>query len=44
MNLLAYSDGNNDLLAIADRLHADFADCQATIERLVAGGVMQLAQ
>ncbi|MEZ6107345.1 MAG: DUF4910 domain-containing protein [Pirellulaceae bacterium] len=41
MNILAYSDGRHDLLGIADRLGADFADCHATALRLEAGGVLR---
>jgi aminopeptidase-like protein len=40
MNLLVYCDGRNDLLAIADRLGVDIADCRPVIERLEQGGVL----
>jgi len=41
-NILAYSDGTNDLLAIADRLGADVVECRSIVDRLVAAGVLRL--
>ena len=42
-NILAYCDGTNDLLAIADRLGADVVECRAIVDRLLAAGVLRLA-
>lgn len=42
-DILAYSDGKNDLLAIADRLGADLVECRSIVDRLVAAGVLRLA-
>ena len=41
-NILAYCDGTNDLLAIADRLGADVVECRAIVDRLLAAGVLRL--
>jgi aminopeptidase-like protein len=42
-DILAYSDGTNDLLAIADMLGADILECRPIVDRLVAAGVLRLA-
>ena len=41
MNLLAYADGQHDLLAIADRIGADVLDCAELAARLLAAGVIR---
>lgn len=41
-NVLAYCDGTNDLLAIADRLGAAIGDCRAIVDRLLAAGLLRL--
>lgn len=40
MNLLAYCDGRSDLVAIADRIGEDIADCADLARRLEAAGVL----
>jgi aminopeptidase-like protein len=40
MNLLAYADGEHDLLAIADRIGADVLDCAGIAAQLLAAGVL----
>ena len=41
MNLLAYCDGRDDLIAIADRIGEDVADCAEMARRLEAAGVLR---
>ena len=41
MNLLAYADGEHDLIAIADRIGESVADCAAVARRLVEAGVLK---
>jgi aminopeptidase-like protein len=43
-NVLAYADGDHDLLAIADRIGADALECAAIAERLCAAGVLDRAE
>jgi aminopeptidase-like protein len=40
MNIIAYSDGAHDLLAIAERIGADATLCIPVVERLVEAGVL----
>jgi aminopeptidase-like protein len=44
MNVLAYADGNHDLLAIADRINADFHECASISERLFAQDLLEVVQ
>jgi aminopeptidase-like protein len=41
MDLLAYADGQHDLIAIAERIGADALDCAAVADRLCAAGVLK---
>jgi aminopeptidase-like protein len=41
MNVLAYADGNHDLIALADRINADALECAGIAERLVAEGLLE---
>jgi aminopeptidase-like protein len=41
MNVLAYADGRDDLLAIAERIGAELADCAVIAERLVTAGLLR---
>jgi aminopeptidase-like protein len=41
-NILAYADGTQDLLAIADRIGADFEDCATLAEHLHAHQLLKL--
>jgi aminopeptidase-like protein len=41
MNLLAYADGQHDLIAIAERIGESVADCAAMVARLVEAGVLE---
>lgn len=43
LNLLAYADGNHDLLAIAERIGADFHECASLAEKLLARGLLEAA-
>jgi len=40
-NLMAYADGDHDLLAIADQINADFMDCDDVARRLGAVGLLE---
>jgi aminopeptidase-like protein len=40
LNLLAYADGRHDLIALADRIGEDIADCAALAQRLEQAGVL----
>jgi len=42
MNLLAYADGQHDLIAIAERIGESVADCAVLAGRLVEAGVLKL--
>ena len=44
MNVLAYADGNHDLLAIAERINADFRECASISERLRAQNLVEVVQ
>ena len=44
MNLLAYADGENDLLAIAETIGADLRDCEAIAETLCSHGLLELVK
>ena len=41
MNLLAYADGEHDLIAIAERIGESVADCDAMARRLTEAGVLK---
>jgi aminopeptidase-like protein len=41
MDLLAYADGQHDLVAIAERIGADTLECAAVAQRLCAAGVLK---
>jgi aminopeptidase-like protein len=41
MNLIAYSDGVNDLIAVADLLDLDARDLIGTVDELVDAGVLR---
>jgi aminopeptidase-like protein len=41
MNLLAYADGQHDLIAIAERIGESVFDCAAMAKRLVEAGVLK---
>lgn len=43
MNLLAYADGQHDLIAIADRIGENIRECAAIANQLVEAGVIRLA-
>jgi len=43
MNLLAYADGDHDLIDIAERIGESLADCDVLARRLEAAGVLRLA-
>ncbi|MDO8605359.1 MAG: DUF4910 domain-containing protein [Phaeospirillum sp.] len=43
MDLLAYCDGESDLLSVAERIGADFTACREIAEKLAANGVLELA-
>lgn len=40
-NLMAYADGDLDLLAIADQIGADVMDCDDLARRLWAAGLLE---
>lgn len=42
MNLLAYADGENDLLAIAETIGAEISECKAIAETLRGHGLLEL--
>jgi aminopeptidase-like protein len=42
MNVLAYADGDHDLLAIADRIDADFHECASIAETLHAKDLLEI--
>ena len=41
MNLLAYADGREDLLAIADRIETDALECSALADKLAASNLLK---
>ena len=41
MNILAYADGERDLIALAEQIQVPAEDCLPAIERLVKEQVMQ---
>jgi len=41
MNVLAYADGDHDLIALADRIDADALECAGIAERLVAERLLE---
>ena len=44
MNLLAYADGESDLLAIAETIGADPGECEAIAESLRSHGLLELVE
>lgn len=44
LNFLAYADGGNDLLAIAERIGVDVFECEALSEALQEAGVIEEAK
>jgi aminopeptidase-like protein len=41
MNVLAYADGDHDLIALADRIGADALECANIAERFAAEGLLE---
>ena len=44
LNVLAYADGDHDLIALADRIGLDALDCERIARALVEAGVMTVVE